>query len=163
MSTVRFEEKQRFRQAWIYAALFVLDVPVTAFLGLVIVASAESVADAAWILVLVAALVAGGFLLVYVCSLRISVTDDVVRFRFFPFHLRERRIPSEEIESVQRGRDDNWPSGLGVRWTPHGWHYRVSLEGGVSLERTTGKPVFLGSEHEDELYRAIQEASRLAR
>ena len=157
MSVVRFEERQRF-ESLLYVALFVLHFPIVLFLTILGFATAETVAQAVSLPAFVILLFSGELLLLYVCTLRVTVTDDAVRFRFFPYHRRERRIPLEEIESVQRGTESSWPSGLGIHWTPEGWHYRTSTSGGVSIERTSDRSVFLGSQHEDDLYLTIQKA-----
>ncbi|XVH31924.1 hypothetical protein ACNS7O_01715 [Haloferacaceae archaeon DSL9] len=155
-----FEETQRFPSRLI-VGLLVLTVPTAVLLSVSLLEDFGSFEAAAVPLAVAAVSLGAPIALVYGSSLRVRVTDDAVSVRFVPFHVRARRIPAAEIRSIRRA--DPRSLGYGLQWTRRGWEYTVDGGGGVLIERTNGKPVFIGSNRRDDLCRAIETAVRNAK
>ncbi|GKZ13979.1 hypothetical protein [Haladaptatus sp. T7] len=170
----RFRETQRFRQGWLWAFLLVTNVPILILLGVVFADEYGGLTPEAirvgglTLLALVLPLV-----LIHRAALVTEVRDDGVYLKFFPFHLRFRRIPFGEIEAVEAaeysamrdygGWGIRWGVSLtrnGLAWDEKGKAYIVDGSEGVRLERDGGRPLLVGSERADELRRAIEDGRR---
>jgi len=96
--------------------------------------------------------------LVFACRLMVIVDRDGIKLKFSPFW--KRLIPLTEIREVFTR--DSSPildyGGYGVRLSRKGWAYVIGGKRGVQLKLNTGLPVFIGSQHADELAAAIQQA-----
>lgn len=145
---MRFHERQRFRQLWLWLLLLgvlivnavsVVRFPVTSTItGLVIV-------------------VAVMVMLAY-AHLDVMVTDDEVVIRFRPFHIRGRRIPLRELAEVHAR--DYRPiaeyGGWGIRLSGNGMAYNTHGTRGVQLVLKNGTRILIGSQRSDELAAALR-------
>lgn len=86
-----------------------------------------------------------------------ELTEDGLSIRFFPFHLRTRRIPFSEIESVERVQLS--ASSYGVGWTRKGWMYTAADTDGIRIRRAD-RDVFVGTQRPEELIAALQRSGR---
>jgi len=145
-----FREVQRFRQPWIWALL----------------------GGVALLMLVLGPLTWGGLLIVgavaaFVYSLRLltEVRADGIYFKMWPLHRSFRRIVWSEIERYESKRYSPLGEfgGWGIRWAPGKLAYNVSGDRGVWIERTNGRAVLIGSQHPEELVRAIDDAVRWPR
>lgn len=98
--TTYYEEVQYFRQPWLWALLTISGVPA-ALLGIVsILSEADAGTNVPMWTGLVFAVVFGPFVLLYRANLRIQARDDDLMLRLWPFHLRARTIPYEDMDSI---------------------------------------------------------------
>ncbi|WP_231184545.1 hypothetical protein [Haladaptatus sp. DYF46] len=170
----RFRETQRFRQGWLWAFLLVTNVPILLLLGVIFAdeyggITREAIRNGALtLLALVLPLV-----LIHRAVLVTEVRDDGLYLKFFPFHLRFRRIPFEEITAVESseysamrdygGWGIRWGLSLtrdGLSWDEKGTAYIVDGSEGVRITRDGTRPLLVGSERADELRRAIEDGRR---
>lgn len=142
-----FTEEQRFAP-WISVLVVVTGIQVPVVLGVVM-----GVRGA--LLGIVLALAPLG--LFVPARLTTTVTADSLSIRFFPFHLRARRIPFSAIESVERVQLS--ASSHGVGWTREGWRYTAAGTDGVRIRRD-GRDLFVGTQRPGELVRALQRSGR---
>lgn len=143
----QFTETQRF-ESWISVLVVVTGVPVPVILGVVM-----GVRGVLLGIVLALAPLA----LVIPGRLRTEVTDDGLSIRFFPFHLRARRVPFSEIESVERIHLS--ASSYGVGWTRNGWTYTAAGTEGIRIRRAD-QDLFVGTQRPEELITAIRRPAR---
>jgi hypothetical protein len=144
---VRFQERQRFRQVW----LWVLMVGVLAVSAIPMIArpSAGSFTSLAF-----TALVVG--LLAY-AHLDVIVDEEQILVRFRPFHLRGRRIPLEQVaEAYARTYSPiNEYGGWGIRLCGDSMAYNAYGNEGVQLVLTDGRRILIGSQKSQELAAAL--------
>lgn len=103
-----------------------------------------------------------------VTRLQIRLEPDALYIRFFPFHLRFRRIEFDAISLIypRTYQPMSEFGGYGIRWSKGGRAYNVSGNRGVQLEFTNGRKLLIGSQRADEFTTAVQEAvlhSRISR
>ncbi|ELY38435.1 hypothetical protein [Natronorubrum tibetense] len=152
-----FEEHQSL-PSWLGPALVALSIPA---LVVALVAVLETGGPTLRAAGLVVVAVMGPIPLILRSTLRTTVRDDGVYFRFTPFHWSERYISFEEIEAVRRSERRAYQYGL--RRTRWGWEYRPNASDGVEIHRTNGPAIFLGSEQPHELRQAIESGMRRTR
>ena len=96
--------------------------------------------------------------LAFFSTLTVSVGEGFVCCRYGPVGLLRKRIPFEDIVSVQAVRN-SWLAGWGVRWLRGGTTlWNVSGLDAVELIFKSGKRFRIGTDQPEELSRAIENA-----
>jgi hypothetical protein len=153
MNTILYEEKQSFRQPWLWLLLLASLGGVLA--GLAFAPEPETTTALGIATGLMLATVA----LFYFMRLSVQVEPECVRIRFLP--LWKKTIPLADIVRWQARsyRPILEYGGWGIRYSlSSGWAYNVSGNRGVQLELTGGKRILIGSQRADELAEAITAA-----
>ncbi len=96
--------------------------------------------------------------MLFVARLETEVREDGLYVRFFPFHLRHKRI---EIRSLTECFARSYEpfkeyGGWGIRWWPNGRAYCASGKRGVQLRFARDEGVLIGSQRAEELEAAIK-------
>ena len=96
----------------------------------------------------------------YFMNLTTEVHQDGIYYRFFPFHLRFRRIALEDMTEYEvRGysaiRDYG---GWGIRYGRKGRAYNVSGNRGVWVRLSSGGSIMFGSQRPEGFAAAIEQA-----
>ena len=155
-----FTETQRFTQIWLWAlVILVAAIGWWAFIVQIIFGhdfGTNPAPDALlWIIFI---LLGVGFPMFFRgLKLVTELHDDHILLRYSPIY--KRRILYSDIKSVhtRQYRPIAEYGGWGIRWSPtNGIAYNVSGNMGVQLELTNGKKLLIGSQHADELERAIK-------
>lgn len=108
--------------------------------------------DMAWVVALVAGLLA----LVGAVFGALTVTIDAERIvASFGIGLVRRRIPLADIRTFRRVRN-RWYHGWGVRLVPGGWMYNVSGLDAVELVLRDGRRFRIGTNEPERLFEALQ-------
>ncbi len=93
----------------------------------------------------------------YKMSLTTEVYPGELQVRFWPFHLKPVTVPLHELREYEQvtynpiGEYGGW----GIRWTFNGKAYNVYGNRGVKLYFYNRKPLLIGSQRADELFKAI--------
>ena len=167
-NAIIFREVQRFRQAWLLGLVIVPLLAVVGIYGYGIISQLiyeepfgdEPMSDTVLLISgLAAILFCLAIVVLFVMSkLRTEVRGDGLYVRFYPFHLRERKIELEKVVSfravVYRPICDY--GGWGLRFKPGGRAYNVSGRQGVRLEFNNGRHLLIGSQRAEELAAAIE-------
>jgi hypothetical protein len=162
----RYEERQRFRQGWLWALLLVSSVPASVLAVVAVLSVGEGVVWIGIILVLTVF----PLILLFVAELRVTVREDGLALRLWPLHLTERTIPCGEITSVRRV--DISPmgdfGGVGIRMNPTLYRWGVRFDGplgyivsgdeGVRIERENDGDIVLTSTDPRALRTALKQA-----
>mgnify|MGYP001821635815 CR=1 FL=1 len=162
MTRVQFEERQHFRQPWIWALiLLVAGIGWWALVQQVVLdqpfGSNPGPDWLVWLLWLVVGL--GLPALFLWAHLRLTVTDEAVIISYRPF--TRRRIELLEILGANAREYDALREygGWGIKgWSREKRAYNVSGSEGVELFLRDGRTVMLGSQRADELAAAIMAA-----
>ncbi len=174
MNEPQFREIQRFRQGWLWAFLLFSTVPIGLLVVVMVVDEAGGFTrDAVTTLVLVMLSLFLPLVAIHRAALATEVREDGLYCKFFPFHLRFRRIPFAEMARVESTeysamRDyGGWGIRIGISlsrrgfsWDESGLAYIVSGDEGVRIERTEKRPLLVGSQRADDLRRAIDAERR---
>lgn len=113
-----------------------------------------------WLVVLVTIVAAAALLVLLGSNLRTDVRTDAVYVRYFPFHVKPRRLAYDEIRSCTPrtydpiGEYGGW--GLRGRGDDRAWNMRGSQ--GVQLVFHDGRRLLLGSQRAEALAAAINAA-----
>jgi len=156
-----FEESQKFNQPllWISIALVWLLVTVTAIrdiahdygLGNNLLESKESSAALAGIGMI--NLVVILFLLM---RLETRIDASGVQFRYPPVINSWKKIPLNDIQSIQIIRYSPWAyGGWGIRFSWHGWAYNVKGNKGIMIKKKNGKRLLIGTQNSQKAQDAI--------
>ena len=158
-----FREVQHFRQLWLWVLL--LAIAASAVWGAVqqLVLGIPFGNNPAWdgAMIPIATVVGVIFpVAFYFMNLTTEVRPDGLYYRFFPFHLRFRRIAIEDI--VEYGACTYSAikdyGGWGIRYGRKGKAYNVSGNRGVWLKLADGGRVLFGSQRPDEFAVALEMA-----
>lgn len=163
---MRFEERQRFRQPWLWtilvAALLPALIPVYGAFQQIVLRQpfgSEPVSNTHLVVLAICVIAFAGLVLGLfgVARLDVTVDDSAVIVFFPPFHRRPRRFDLSDIaEAAARDYDPLTEyGGWGIRLGVKGWAYNVSGSRGVQLVLTNGKRILIGSQRADELEAAI--------
>jgi hypothetical protein len=168
-----YTEIQYFRQAWLWALLVIGGIPA-ALLGILSVAvDADAGMNVPMWIGLVLAVVFGPFVLLYRANLRIEVRDEALTLRLWPFHLRARRIPYGEIDSITATEISPMADfgGVGVRFQPSFYRWGIRFDGPVGyivnghqairIERAGKKSLVVTSMNPDTLVRTVERVGRI--
>lgn len=163
---VFFQEKQRFKQVWLWvmvlgvAALFWAGFIYQVALGYTAGIHPASSVGAS---VLVALMGIGLPLFLYRMSLTTLVVPGKLSVRLWPFHLKAVEIPLHLLRDYEQVYYDPIMEygGWGIRHAPHGKAYNMSGYEGVKLYFYNQKPVLIGSQHPEELFDAITQAKAM--
>jgi hypothetical protein len=151
VSTLPFEEHQRFRQPFLWVILL---VGFAAVLATVLVV--PHAGPAGWT---GAGLFFGVCLLFYVMDLCVVVDDEAVRIQFFPLWKKTLRLEEIAQWEARSYRPVLEYGGWGIRYGgSSGWAYNVRGNRGVQLVLEDGKRILIGSQRAEELAWAISEA-----
>jgi hypothetical protein len=173
--TIHYEETQYFRQAWLWALLVGSGIPA-ALLGIgAVVTDAEASTNAPLWAAIVLVVVFGPLILFSRSNLRIEVHDDVLLLRLWPFHLRARRVPLGEIDSITAMEISPMGDfgGLGVRIQPTFYRWGIRFAGPVGyivegkrairITRTDGRELVVTSTDPHTLVRTVERVGESGR
>ena len=138
-----FEEDQKFRQWWLWAIM------LTTLIFTTIITKFNIFSVTLFFLVLA---------LLYISKLRVKVSNKVIYYQFFPFHLKAHQIRLKEIESFKSITYSPITDygGWGIRYSFRGTAYNVSGNKGVHIELKSGKKILFGSQRSQEFEDAIR-------
>lgn len=162
MTRVRFEERQHFRQWWMWGLiLLVAGLAWWALVQQVVLGQPfGNNPGPDWLVWILWLLIGLGLPALFVWAhLRLTVTDETVLISYVPF--TSRRIPLVEILGANAREYDaiREYGGWGIKgWSREKRAYNVSGNQGVELFLRDGRTVMLGSQRADELAAAIMAA-----
>ncbi|MFC7138053.1 hypothetical protein ACFQRB_19460 [Halobaculum litoreum] len=170
--TTHYEETQYFRQTWLWVLLIVSAVPVALVGILGVTADAGAGTNTLLWVSIVLAVVFCPLVVFHRANLRIEVRDDALLLRLWPFHLRARRVPYVEIDSVTATEISPIGDfgGLGVRIQPTFYRWGIRLDGPVGyivegeqairIERANGNVLVVTSTDPHTLVQTIERVGR---
>jgi hypothetical protein len=153
---ILFEERQYFRQAWLWLLLLLAAVPV----GLLVASQyAGKLADDAsgWLVVALSFVISIGLLaLFYVTHLHTVVTEKGIYTRVWPLMLRYERILQAQCREVaiRRYNPVLEYGGYGIRFGRRGKAYNVTGRYGLTVYFTKNRELLIGTQKPDELLNA---------
>lgn len=152
-----FQETQRLRQRWLWVA--VLGVSLFS----VVTWLFNPVGQLLTVILL--GVPAVGILGTYAARLETGVHEDGVHVRFFPLHRKERVVAYDDVTGVDSREFDAFSDfgGIGIRRTRSTWAYIATSGHGVIIERAEQPDVLIGTEHPEELRRAVEAGLSLSR
>ena len=169
MNTTLFEERQHFRQDWLWALLIVSTFPAYVLVVVALVDDAGGLtADLYPLLAGVTVAMWGPLLVFYKAVLVTEVRTDGVYLKLWPLHLSFRHIPCETIDFHERESFSPMGEygGIGIRHNPTIYRWGVSFEDpkayiaeggeGVRIDRRDARPIVVGTQRPEELSAALK-------
>lgn len=163
-----FRESQRFRQWWLWLILLpstlVTLVPMGYGLYSQLVLKKpfgnHPTGDTALIITtaLVTALMLFLLWLFYILELQTCITEEGIRYRFFPFRWKYKMIKRSEITDLEviKYNPIGDYGGWGIRYGSKGKALNVSGNMGLMIRLTSGKNLLLGTNKPEELREAVK-------
>jgi hypothetical protein len=160
MERTFFEERQRFRQWWIYLVM-AGSMAAWVYAFSVSVAAAESEKAAPDIILLFTGVIPLLLIMLFATTgLETRISSDGLHYRFRPFHLREKHIDRKEIISweVRKYRPIAEYGGWGIRsgGKKYGKAFNVSGNMGLQLYLANGKKLLIGTRMPAEAEKAMK-------
>jgi hypothetical protein len=159
-----FRETQRFTSRWVALLVALMAAGALAPLAFALVDRRPLLADPGFLFGIIAPAVlgAGIVFLMVTCRLETEIRPDGITYRFFPFHLGERRIGWGEIAScrIRTYRPIVEYGGWGLRRGRGGRGLACNVKGntGLQLELIDGRKILLGTQMPDEMEKALAAA-----
>jgi len=161
---VLFRERQHFRQIWLW--LLLLAIALISWLGAVqqVILGMPFGTNPGpdWMVVLIALIFGTAFPLFFaVLALQVEVRGDGLHYRFFPFHLRYRRIGWNEMSAYAPVSYSPLSTygGWGIWWGAGGKAYNVAGNLGVRFCLADGRKILFGSADPSGFAEAVYMAS----
>lgn len=170
VSTTLFEERQYFRQDWLWALLIVSTLPAYVLVVVVVDDAGGLTSEISPLLAGITVAMWGPLLLFYEALLVTEVRTDGLYLKLWPVHLSARHVPCETIEATQQESFSPMGEygGIGVRHNPTVFRWGISFEDpkayiaeggeGVRIDRRDERPLLIGTQRPGELHAALERA-----
>ncbi|WP_340098615.1 hypothetical protein [Salinibaculum salinum] len=171
MSTILFEERQHFRQDWLWALLIVSTLPAFILVVVVVVDDAGGLTPEVYpTLASLTVLLWGPLVIFYKAVFVTEVRTDGLYLKLWPLHLSFRHVPCTEMRSHEPTSFSpvGEYGGIGVRHNPTFYRWGVSFEEpkayiadggeGTRIERADSRPLVVGTQQPQELHAALERA-----
>ena len=149
MYYIFFEEEQRFTNRWLWLLLSCTSIVfIYEIFGQILVH--KSIADYSQkdnILILMGIIPLLIMYLFYKIKFTTRIDNEGIYYQFYPFHLREKKISWDEIDTIY------------VRNKPFKKDIAYNIWGnwGLQIEKSDGKRILLGTQRPEDIKRAILE------
>ncbi len=154
-----FSEKQKFKQWWIWLILiginttFLIAICMQLFAGIPF--GNNPMNDVSLIISFAAAVI---FSLLFISlKLETQISAEGIYIRFFPFHLKVKFLPWDDIKTsiVRKYSPIGEYGGWGLRGFKSDMAYNVSGNMGLQLEFISGKKLLIGTQKPDEIKKVL--------
>lgn len=166
MVDIPFKETQKFNQPLLWVILLSTYVPVHIW-GTKDIINEYSKGNNWWTSeTLIAALIGLALLnllvvLFLLLRLETQIDRHGVQFQYPPVINSWRKIPYQEIQSIEVVRYSPWAyGGWGIRYSWHGWAYNVRGNKGIKIKKKNGKQLLIGTQKSLEAQKAINQLVR---
>jgi len=158
-----FTETQKFNQPWIWIGIAAIGLTMTTVFEFGIYQQLfrgkpfgnNPMSDNGLIIsyLLIVLLITGLILLFRFACLSTEIDENGIDYRFFPFHLKHKKITWSEIEKMEviTYKPIRDYGGWGIRYNRTGKAYNVSGDKGLQLYLKNGKRILIGTQRDAEL------------
>lgn len=146
-----FVEVQPFDQAWIWTML--------GFETLIILIPLILTGQTWWVIAIAMAAMALSMALLASLKLKTRIDDEGVRYRLQPFHMREKLILWDEIDTIHVRKYSPMAEygGWGMRHSiKHGKAFNVRGNYGIQIVLKSGKKILIGTQKAEEAARVLE-------
>lgn len=152
MANFIFQEKQRFRQIWLWTIL--LGVGVIVIVAIVLELKNG---DSVWEGLIPIGIIALVFVLIARMELTTRIDEHSLSFKFFPF-IRERKYSFDRLTSMELIEYNGLLEygGWGIKWNVGSWSYTIGGRFGI-LVKTGSKKFLIGTQIPEEAKKAIKQ------
>jgi len=144
-----YREVQNFRQKWLWTLLI-----LTGLVSIYFPFKTQMIVEAVILAVIYSVFLAA----FYSIRLETHIDENGIFYRFWPFHLKERKIDYEDIKEFQAGHYSPLREfgGWGLRWRPGKVAFSVSGNECACIEREKGRKIILGTQKPEELMEEVE-------
>jgi hypothetical protein len=149
-----FKETQYFNQWWIKVILFIPLFEALAFLLNDYQKYAEVQQDSIVFLSFVSLII----LFLFLCKLRVDVTEQGIQYAFFPFHIKPKVVLWKDVETaiIREYSPMGEYGGWGIRGAKSNKAYNVKGNIGLQLSLKSGKKLLIGTQQPTQLNQYLQ-------
>ena len=103
-----------------------------------------------------------GAILIYLAESRVEVSEDGLKYQFFPFHIKVYEIRFADIDSFKELIYSPLKDygGWGMKYSFSGTAYNVSGNKGVKIFLKNGKKVLFGTQKPHKFFEALNKATQ---
>ena len=156
-----FKEEQRFNQTWIIVLIAVSAIVPVFVVTKEYLDKPDSFSVLEFMGILALIIVATGFIFFFKLSTRID--EEGIHYKFFPFQLKFKLLPWNEIKIANVRTYDaisefgGWGLKGGVLWNKSkGRAINVSGDIGIQLQLKNGKKLLIGTQKKEEAIRVLE-------
>ena len=163
MYYIFFEEEQRFTNRWLWLLLsctsivFIYEI----FEQILVHKSVADYSQKDNVLILMGIIPLVIMYLFYKIKFTTRIDNEGIYYQFYPFHLREKKISWDEIDTiyVRKYKPIIEYGGWGIRIKPFKKDIAYNIWGnwGLQIEKSDGKRILLGTQRPEDIKRAILE------
>ena len=145
-----FEETQRMDQAWIWILLGI--ATLATIIPLVLTS------QPLWIFFIISVVMVMALSMISAMKLYTRIDDVGVHFRMMPFHLKEKTIAWEDIDSirVRQYSPIGEYGGYGIRIGGNGSAYNIRGNQGIQIVKKNGKRILIGTQKNADAIRQLE-------
>jgi len=156
-----FKEEQRFNQTWIIVLIIVSTIVPLFVITKEYLDNPDSFTTSEFIGILALIIVASCF--IFVLKLYTRIDENGIRYKFFPFQLKFKLLPWNEIKTANVRTYDaitefgGWGLKGGALWNKSkGRAINVSGDIGIQLQLKNGKKLLIGTQKKEEAIRVLE-------
>lgn len=149
-----FEERQKFRQTWLWALVL---LPTVVIVPLALLAPKPPGPAGVIVTIAVPLALAVAIGIFASATMTTLVTPGELRLRYVPFFV-DKRIAIADIARFTPLHYSFWSTGYGIHYSKYGWVYNVDGSEGVQVELRSGKRFLMGTQRLVELTAALEQA-----
>lgn len=160
MSNIFYAEEQKVNNRWLWLLLATITIIfLYGFIEQLIFKQPFGAKPAPdWVLAFMALIPLFFLYLMFAIKFSFQIDEDGVKYRYFPFHIKERIIPWDDIDNiyVRNYRPIAEYGGWGLRTlNRNNISYSISGKNGLQLELKNKKKILLGTQNPEELAKII--------
>lgn len=161
--TMTFNETQKFTQAWLWVVVIGCTLLPALIFGFgsyrqIVLGRPfgnNPMSDTGMIISFLAVVLLSILMVFLICLLKLTtvIDEEGIKYKFFPFHFKHRKITWIDIEKCEVVKYDpiREYGGWGIRYGKEGKAFNVSGNKGLKIYLRSGKKLLLGTRKEDEL------------
>ncbi len=161
MNPILFRESQRIKQWWIWLILILSVSPLFIIFGIAMGSPDSSVRGEIpiWSYFVIIGIPILLFFLIGASNLKTEITEDEIRFQYFPFQFKRHSISWREVESAEviKYSPIGDYGGWGLRIGSKGKAFNVSGNMGLKMSvKSMKKPLLIGTNKAEELRQVVE-------
>jgi hypothetical protein len=161
MTSVKFQEIQRFSQIWLWLLVLITGLPsyYAMFrepLGLSYFDIAPGFQKFLLVFFVLHSLIV---VLLLIVRLKVEISGRFLTYQFFPFHLKKKKYPLNQIHSafIREFNPLKEQSAVGIKFGNKTKPYNIKGKWGLHIEFNNGRQLLLGTQKPEELDKVLKE------
>ena len=160
MAGMKFKEIQRFNQRWIWIIIIITGLLIyySTIKQLIFKGNSAIITIPNFVYITIFVLHLLITILLLLTKLEIEISTRYISYRFFPFHLKKKKVPISLIQSafIREYHPFKEVSALGINLGKHSKVYNIKGKWGLQLEFQEGRHLLLGTQKPEEILKMLK-------